>query len=71
MTDLPQKAFAEASKLPESEQDAFARLLLEELADEQHWKRSFSASQERLRKLAKQAKDEFRKGDAKPLDDLL
>ena len=70
MTDLLQKAFAEASKLPESEQDAFARLLLEELADEQHWKRSFDASQDRLRKMAKEAKEEFRRGEAEPWSDL-
>ena len=34
MTKLLKKAFDEASKLPEKEQDALARLLLEELASE-------------------------------------
>jgi hypothetical protein len=34
MTKLLQRAFEEASKLPESEQDALGRILLEELASE-------------------------------------
>jgi hypothetical protein len=32
MTELLEKAFAEAAKLPEQEQDSFASWLLEELA---------------------------------------
>src|SRR5215472_13622184 len=38
MTKLLQKAFDEASKLPEVEQDALGRVLLEELASERRWK---------------------------------
>lgn len=34
MTKLLKRAFEEASKLPQEEQDALARILLEELASE-------------------------------------
>jgi hypothetical protein len=37
MTKLLQKAFDEASKLSEGEQDALGRVLLEELASERRW----------------------------------
>jgi len=39
MTDLLQRAFAEASKLPADQQDRVAQWLLDELADEEHWDR--------------------------------
>ena len=42
MTNLLQKAFDEASKLPEGEQDALGRILLEELASERRWEELFS-----------------------------
>src|SRR5262249_31135942 len=39
MTQLLEKALAEIRKRPESEQDAIAALILEELADERRWPR--------------------------------
>ena len=38
MTRLLEKAFAEASKLSENEQEGIAECLLEELASEQRWR---------------------------------
>ena len=55
MTTLLQQAFFEAAKLPPTEQDALATLLLEEMADEQRWKKSFAQSQDVLAKLAHEA----------------
>ena len=37
MTQLLEKAFAEASKLPDDIQDSLATLMLEELESEQRW----------------------------------
>ncbi len=37
MTQLLEKALNEVAKLPASEQDAVAAILLEELASEQRW----------------------------------
>ena len=42
MTKLLQKAFDEASKLPEGEQDALGRILLDELASERRWDELFA-----------------------------
>jgi len=51
MTKLLQKAFDEASKLPESEQDALGRILLDELAAERCWEELFTGSQDLLAEL--------------------
>ncbi len=68
MTQLLQRAFHEASKLPEDEQDAFASLLLAELESERRWSESFAASQEKLGALADEALAEFESGKTLPLD---
>jgi hypothetical protein len=55
MTKLLQRAFDEASKLPEGEQDALGRVLLEELASERRWEEIFAGSEDLLAELADQA----------------
>jgi hypothetical protein len=67
MTQLLEKALHEVAKLPASEQDAVAAILLEELASEQRWSESFAKSQDSLAKLAKQALAEYAAGRTKPL----
>jgi hypothetical protein len=68
MTKLLQKAFDEASKLPDSEQDALGRILLGELASERRWEELFSGSPELLADLADQALAEHRAGRTEKLD---
>ena len=68
MTKLLEKAFAEATKLPKSEQDHFAKWVLAELAAEQRWDEAFRQSGDQLSRLASQALDEHRKGRTRPLD---
>lgn len=68
MAKLLQKAFEEASKLPEGEQDALDRVLLEELASERRWEKLFAGSQDLLADLADQALTEHRAGRTKKLD---
>lgn len=68
MTELLQRAFAEASRLPEEEQDSFAEWLLDELASEQRWQTAFARSQGRLAELADEALGEFRAGRTRELD---
>jgi hypothetical protein len=48
VTDLLQKALTEVKKLPPSEQDALAAILLQELAAEERWTESFAKSQDAL-----------------------
>ena len=67
MTDLLEKAFDEVKKLPPSEQDAVAAILLQELAAEQRWSDSFANSQDALEKLAQEALAEHRAGQTKPM----
>ena len=67
MTKLLEKAFEEVAKLPASEQDAVAAILLEELASEQRWSESFAKSQDQLAKLAEGAITEYKAGRTKPL----
>ena len=68
MTKMLEKALAEASKLPEDEQDALAAILLSELASEARWQRAFAASTDELAALAAEAREEFHAGRTQPLD---
>lgn len=68
MTELLKKAFNEVSKLAESQQDSFARWLLDEIASEQRWNKTFSNSQDLLSQLAKEALAEHRADKTKLLD---
>ncbi len=55
MTQLLEKVLSQVAKLPASEQDAVAAILLEELASEQRWAESFAKSQDLLAELAEKA----------------
>jgi hypothetical protein len=68
MTKLLEEAFAEASKLPEQEQDALAAVILEELASERRWDQAFADSADLLAQLAEQALAEHRAGKTQRLD---
>jgi len=67
MTKLLEKALEEVAKLPASEQDAMAAIVLEELASEKRWAESFAKSQDKLAKLAEEALAEYNAGRTKPL----
>ncbi|MFN0008125.1 MAG: hypothetical protein ACKVXR_09480 [Planctomycetota bacterium] len=67
MTERLEKAFAEAAKLPEVEQDALARWLLEELASERRWEELFSKTPDRVAEMADEALDEHRRKKTRPL----
>ena len=67
MTKLLKKAFEEASRLPEMDQNALAKWVLEELHSERAWSKSFAESEDVLVKLANEALAEKRKGETVPL----
>ena len=71
MTELLEKAFAEASKLPEEEQNALAEMLLRDLASEELWDDALANSQDKLAALADEARAEFGRGETRPLDEDL
>ena len=68
MTELLEKAFEEASKLPELEQNVLAKLLLSELVAEKNWEKAFAGSEDILSRLADEAIEEHKQGRSKPLD---
>jgi len=68
MTKLLEEAFAEASKLPEQDQDALAAVILEELASERRWDQAFADSADLLAQLAEQALAEHHAGKTQMLD---
>ena len=68
MTKLLKKAFEEASKLPEIDQNTLAKWVLEELHSEGSWSKSFAESEDILERLADEALTEKRKGKTVPLD---
>ena len=68
MTRSLEEAFAEPAKLPETEQEALAAWILEELASERRWQDAFARSADLLDKLADEAIADYRAGKTEPLD---
>jgi hypothetical protein len=68
MTKRLEQAFSEAAKLPPDEQEAFAAVLLEELASERRWAEAFARSPQTLSRLAAEALAEHRAGRTRPFE---
>jgi NurA-like 5'-3' nuclease len=68
MTELLEKAFEEASKLTELEQNTLARWLIDEIISERKWEKAFAESEDVLEKLGDEALAEYAAGKTKPLD---
>ncbi len=62
MTQLLEQALAEVRKLGETEQDAIAAMILEELADDRRWDEAFARSKEKLGELAAKVREDIRAG---------
>jgi hypothetical protein len=62
MTQVLEKAFSEAAKLPRTEQDAFGRWLLAEIESDRKWDDLFAKSQNELLQLAMEALGEAEEG---------
>ncbi len=68
MTRLLEKAFKKMSRLPEIEQNALARWILDEIDSEKLWDKKFAESEDALAKLALEALEEDEQGNATHLD---
>ena len=68
MTKLLERAFEQASKLPEVEQNALARWLLQEFESDRTWDNLFAESEDVLAKLADEAALADRNGKTEPMD---
>lgn len=71
MTGLLEEALRRVESLSREQQDAIASQIMEALDDEEVWERSFRERPERLRALAGEALDEHRRGETRPLDELI
>ncbi|MDD2974237.1 MAG: hypothetical protein PHZ10_03940 [Aliarcobacter cryaerophilus] len=61
MTKLLNSAFEEISKLPEIEQNIFARFIINEIESEKKWEKKFSNSEDLLSNLPNTALTNFKK----------
>jgi hypothetical protein len=71
MTGLLEEALRRVEALSKEQQDAIASQILETLDDEDAWARSFHEKPEVLRSMAREALEERRRGETRPLDELL
>jgi len=71
MTGLLESAIRRVESLSREEQDAIASQIIETLDDEASWERSFRDRPQVLRALAQEALDEHRRGETRPLDELI
>lgn len=70
MTQLLEKAFSQAARLPDEGQDEFARLMLAELESELRWANLFATpeSEDMLERFAEEMLTQHRAGRTQPLD---
>jgi hypothetical protein len=68
MTSLLEKAVNKVSKLTTGEQDEIARIILDELEDEDACYKKFKNTQTNLSVLADEARDDFNSGKTKPMN---
>ena len=71
MTGLLEKALRRIEALSSEEQDAMASQILDTLDDDEAWSRQFHNNPEVLRSLAQEALGEHRRGETRPLDELI
>ena len=71
MTTLPEDALRKVAALRQDEQVAIASQIIETLRDEAAWKEKLARNPEKLRRLAGEALQEHRRGQTRPLDELL
>jgi hypothetical protein len=71
MTGPLEEALRRAESLSREEQDAIASQIMETLDDEEAWTRSFREKPAVLRSLAREALEGHRRGETRPLDELV
>jgi len=71
MTGLLEQALRRIESLSPEEQDAIASQIIDTLDDEEAWARSFRENPSALRSLAREAQVEHRRGETRPLDELI
>lgn len=65
MSQLLEKAVAEARTLPIEDQDALGTWMLEEIEDDRRWEASFAQSPEKLITMAARAAEQVKSGQCR------
>ena len=71
MTVRLEEALRRVQALSQEDQDAIASQIIESLDDEEAWARRFRERPEVLESLARETLAEHRRGETRPLDELL
>ena len=71
MATLLEKALEKVVALPQDAQDAIASQILASLADENAWKKRFAEKRDVIRRMAREALEEDKRGETPMLNDLL
>jgi hypothetical protein len=71
MTGLLEEAFRRMESLPPEEQDSIAEQILSSLDDDAAWEQSLRENPGHLRALAREALEEHRRGETRPVDELM
>jgi len=71
MTGLLEEALKRVESLSPEGQDAIASQIMETLDDEEAWARSLHQRPAVMRSLANEALQEHRRGETRPLDELI
>jgi hypothetical protein len=71
MTGLLAAALRRIESLSPEEQDSIASQIMQTLDDDAAWSRSFQDNPEKLRSMAREAIEEHRRGETRPIEELL
>ena len=71
MTELLGRALQKLEEFPPDTQDAIASQIIDSLAEDQAWETSFARNPKKLSRLVQEAEEEIRRGETRPLDELL
>lgn len=71
MTGLLEQALRRLENLSREEQDAIASQIIDTLDDEEAWAQRFRNIPPGLQALAREAREEHRRGETRPLNDLI
>jgi hypothetical protein len=71
MTVMLEEALRRMKSLSPDAQDAIASQIIDTLDDDEAWSRRFRENPSVLRSLAREALEEHRRGETRPLDELI
>jgi hypothetical protein len=71
MTQLLEDVLRKVGTLSEDEQNAIASQILDTLRDEEAWEKKLGKNPAKIRELAAKALEEHRRGETRPLEEIL